>query len=597
MSSAIASSFFRSVTVFAVFALLLFMGAQASAQQQDTSGKMIITIERAQVIVGIKTDSGEFQKFIGDVIIRQGTDTLYCDSAIQSKTTKNFEAFGNVRIAQAGGTNGTSDYLRYTSGKKLAYMRGNVSLTDGNNNLVCEELTYDLGSKVAVYDNWGTLHNDSTSVTSRTGTYNVQDKSARFIGDANIIDPQYKIRSEDLLYNTETKVTQFFARSVVTRDSGRSVLQTANGWYDGLNGIAHFLGHSSIWNDGQYIEADTLNYNKQTGHGVASGHVISLDTGHHATIYCGFAEYYQKQRKLLATQYPVLVQANGKDTLYMAADTFYSAPMERSKFSGMQIPEDTFGTTTNAHLIRDSVAVRPSLNSAVKKDTVGWKVPGGMGKKGKKKGKKEVVPAETIAAADTAVADSTAPLYFIGYHHVLIFSDSLQGRCDSVCYTRADSVIRMMYSPIAWSHNSQVTGDTILMHMDSNSIKKMYVPNNAFVVSQSGPERAQLFDQVQGKTLTAYFDKNTITKIVVQPNAEYIHYDKDEKGAYLGVSQGTSTRIVMLFDDQKITKIKFEQDWHGSITPMQVADLQAMKLSKFKWLNDQRPKTKEELFK
>src|SRR5207244_843535 len=82
--------------------------------------------------------------------------------------------------------------------------------------------------------------------------------------------------------------------------------------------------------------------------------------------------------------------------------------------------------------------------------------------RGKKRKKKsgDIVQAPPIAV-DTTAADTTAPLYFIGYHHVLIFSDSLQGRCDSIVYTRADSLIRMIYKPIAWAHNSQITGDTI----------------------------------------------------------------------------------------------------------------------------------------
>lgn len=595
---------------------LILQGIPALAQKADTAkkmavskdDKMIISIDRAQTITGFKTDSGDYRKFTGDVILRQGTDTLYCDSAIQNSTTKNFEAFGHVKIAQMGGTKGTSDYLKYTSDKKLAYMRGDVALTDGKNNLICEELTYDLGSKVAVYDNWGTLHNDSTSVTSKTGIYSVNDKNARFKGSAYITDPQYKITSEDLLYNTESKVTQFYAKSIVTRDGGKSVLQTSDGWYDGQKGIAHFLGHSSIWNDGQYIEADTLNYNKQTGYGLANGHVISIDTGHHATIYCGHTEYFQRKKILWATINPVLVQANGKDTLYMSADTFYSAPMTKSKLKNPnnQIPKDTL-VFHEFPMPKDYSNKGSALKEQIKvanerTDTAKRAMPVKEGKKNRNKNKNKKKDnksenAETTIVTDTTAADTTAPLYFIGYHHVLIFSDSLQGKCDSVCYTRSDSMIRMMYNPIAWSHNSQITGDTILMQMDSSSLKRMYVPNNAFIVSQSGPPKAKLFDQVQGKTLTAYFNKKAITKMVVYPNAECIYYNKDDKGAYLGVSQATSVRMLIFFEDQKIIKIKFEQDTHQTMTPLDKADIPGMKLSKFKWLIDQRPKSKEELFK
>ena len=120
-----------------------------------------------------------------------------------------YEAFSNVRIAQTGGTQGTSDYLRYTADNKEAFMQGNVNLTDGKNRLACAELTYNLGTKTGVYNNGGTLYSDSTVVSSNTGVYNVKDKNARFKGNVHITDPTYKIISDDLGYNTETKFETF----------------------------------------------------------------------------------------------------------------------------------------------------------------------------------------------------------------------------------------------------------------------------------------------------------------------------------------------------------------------------------------------------
>src|ERR1035437_7361137 len=155
-------------------------GIDVLAQKKDTSDKVTVNIIHMERLVFNKTDTGEYNRLIGDVILQQGTDTLYCDSAYQNTTSKNFEAFSNVKIAQQDGTQGKSDYLKYTSDKKLAYMRGNVSLTDGKNNLKSEDLTYDLAAKVGNYYNGGTLHNDSTTVTSNAGVYNGHSKDARF---------------------------------------------------------------------------------------------------------------------------------------------------------------------------------------------------------------------------------------------------------------------------------------------------------------------------------------------------------------------------------------------------------------------------------
>ncbi len=580
---------------------LMCFGTAVFAQKTDTANKTQVRILRNKLVTYYKTDSGEYFWFTGDVAMQQGTDTLYCDSLHENSTTHVFEAFSNVRIAQTDGTQATSDYMKYTSQTKMAFMQGNVILTDVKNRLKCQELTYNLDTKTGVYDKGGTLSNDTTTITSNAGIYDVREKKTHFTGHVVITDPKYNIKSEDMVYNTETKVTEFYAKSIVTSDSGRSVLETKSGTYDGKNVIAHFTGRSSIWNDGQYMQADSgMHYNKLTGYGFADGHVISIDTQHHSTLYCGHAEYFRKKGVLWATIKPVLEQVNGKDTLYMRSDTFYSAHMARvainkaghiakaktdsiktdstatGKYTIKQNTRvDTLTNGTTPHLSAPYITYDTVWTNAAKQNKIAdsaWVVPefkyrlpdfrydtvktiAELYKKSNRKKAKEENTHTIIP--DTSYADSTAPVYFVGYRHVKIFSDSLQGKCDSVCYTRSDSVIRMIGIPIVWAHNSQITGDTILMHLDSSTIKSLYVPNNAFLVSQSGPAGAKLFDQVQGKTLTAYFTKNEITRMIVFPNAESIYYSKDEKGAYMGMNQSQSARMRIYFENQKITNIKF----------------------------------------
>ena len=671
-SSLISLPFFvraHYISLLAVSLVILIFSGRAAAQQADTANKITIHILDSKNGYYFNTDSGSYNKFVDSVIFMEGSDTLYCDSAVQNSLSKNFEAFGDVRIAQQDGTQATSDYLRYTAAKKTAYMSGNVRLNDKKNNLDCAELTYDVGNKIADYNNGGTLYNDSTTVTSHAGNYNVKTKDARFTGRVVITDPQYKIRSEDLVYNTESKLTTIYAKSTITSDSGRSILQTRNGTYDGKNGIAHFVGHSTIWDDGHYIEGDSLYYNKLTGYGLGIGNVIAIDTEHHSTIYCGRTEYFQKQKVLWAMIKPVVVQVNGKDTLYMRADTIYSAPMQKLKIT-VAIPAKAADTaigqkekrkhgsvattkdTATSHMQpvrhdtmyvqsiinpleikknRDadsaktylpaptSKSKKSSNNDTMSSDTTReltyWVVPPSKIRvngyrhdtsvvslspetplvKKRRNNPKPGIPVHHIA--DTTAADTTAPQFFVGYNHVLLFSDSMQGKCDSIIYTRSDSTIRMIYNPILWSHRSQITGDTILLGLDSSGLRSLYVPSSAFVVSLAGPEKAQLYDQVQGRTLTAWFKDNNVDSMLVFPEAESIYYSKDDGGAYLGVNQANSTLMRVFFNDQKLKKIKFEKDVHQTMTPLDVADLPNTRLGRFRWLNDQRPKSKDELFK
>jgi lipopolysaccharide export system protein LptA len=535
------------------FLLMAFTRMEVKAQG-DTAKKVPIEILPGKTLFQfVQTDSGNVNKLIGNVNLKHGETLMYCDSAYIYPEKNNVQAFGNVNIVQPGGTNVQSDYLRYIGNTKMAYLKGNVSLTDGKNNLWAEELEYNVGTKVGVYTQGGTLQSDATTLSSNEGVYNVRSKDARFTGEVFVSDPQYNVTSVDLGYNTETKIVRFFGPSVVTNE--KSVLKTSSGTWDGKNEIAHFVTRSSIETQEQYIEADNMDYNRKTGWGIAVGKVIAIDTTQHTTMYCGYARYNEITRKMLATIKPVMKQQqNKKDSLFIRADTFYSAPVPK---------EDTIA-----------------------------KVKAPEGKKGKSKKVAETVKADQ----DTVAADSSQKRYFLGYHHVMIYSDSMQAVCDSISYSQADSTMRLMYSPVAWSRNSQLTGDTILLYMDSSRLKKLFIPNNALIVSQSGPEKAQMFDQIQGKTLTAYFQNNAIKEMVVWPTAEAIYYSKDDDGAYLGMNQATSERMRVRFENENIDRIILEQEPKQTMTPMQQVNIVGSRLSRFQWLIERRPKSLQELF-
>jgi lipopolysaccharide export system protein LptA len=535
---------------------LLFGSISAVAQKPaDTSKTIAITVQNARTYVGTQTAAGMVNKLIGDVRLEQQGSLMACDSAYLNQEANNLEAFGNVVITQPGGTQVQSDYLRYTGNTRQAYLQGNVSLTDGKNNLWVEELEYDLGTKIGVYTQGGTLQSENTTLSSNAGNYNVKTKDARFTGEVIVTDPQYNVTSTDLGYNTATKFVRFFGPSIITTES--SELRTSNGTWDPVQEVAHFITRSSIRNKEQFIEADKIDYNRKSGEGVSVGNVVAIDTTQHTTLFCGYARYNEITKKMLATVKPIMRQMNNNDSLFMRADTFLSAPVPKAK--------DTAAKATT---------------KVTSKKTIG----------------KNVTETTELTVADTTAADSTQPRYFIGYHHVLVYSDSLQARCDSISYTQSDSTMRLMYNPVAWSRNSQITGDTILLYMDSSKLRKLYVPNNALVVSQSGPDKAKMYDQVQGKTLTGYFEKNAIKELIVWPAAEVIYYSKDDDGAYLGMSQAESERMRVYFENEQMTKIVLEQEPKQTMTPMQQVNIAGAKLSRFQWLIDKRPKSVQELF-
>jgi hypothetical protein len=285
---------------------------------------------------------------------------------------------------------------------------------------------------------------------------------------------------------------------------------------------------------------------------------------------------------------------SGQDSIYMAADTFFSAPdIERaaagkkaggSKDSAVvKRKPTTAGKRTTAQRPR----VNPAGNATLAGDTLARHAP---------EMQAPMVPGY-IAPEDSTAADTAKARYFIGYRGVRVFADSMQAICDSIRYTQRDSSMRLIRDPVAWARRAQISGDTIVLVSDSSKIRRLWVPNNALIVSRSGPEKANLFDQVQGRTLRGNFDDSgALREMVVFPTAESVNYQTDDGGAYVGVVESQGERMRVFFRDQKIERVAIEQDPKHTMLPLKEPGATTLRLSRFVWREEERPKSVAELF-
>lgn len=666
-------------------------GAQADSAAKKITGIVILGNEEG---VYIQQDSNNtVHKLLWNVKLLHGSDTLYCDSAFFYRNKNSVEAFGDVVVRQLDGTEAFADYMRYQGNTRIVYMKGKgmneVQLSDGkNSSLWSREIEYNLNTKTGKYKNGGFLQTQATYLTSNTGTYNLKTKEARFTGNVDVSDPEYHAVSTDLGYNTDTRVARFFGPSVVTND--KSILHTSSGVYDTRNKVAHFVGRSSILNDAQYIEGDTLDYDRISGFGLAKGNVIAIDTTQKSTLYCGEAHYNEIQKTLLAFEKPLMKTINGKDSLFIKADTFYSAPasIEERKMTAQDSLEQTVGeiqsavekdstggpadslaipldtTRAQADTVKAEIAdsskqapadttkgisftdtLHPAENRVPAADTAtepvselpftytapetedstaaaGKELPADSAHARSMKRRMDALvyrqnkERSTISSgADTATVgnsaearnrmdsttqtynnrpqqpDTSGPRYFVGYHHVLIYSDSLQGKCDSIRYSQVDSMLRMFKDPVLWPRNSQLKGDVILLQMDSSKLKEIYVPRNAIMVSRSGPEQAEMFDQIQGNTIKGFLRNNKMDSLIAWPNASTIYFITQDDGAYVGSSEAQSEKIEVLFENDKIKRIYYRIDVTQTTTPMKDVTPSALRLSRFQWREKERPQT------
>jgi lipopolysaccharide export system protein LptA len=413
-----------------------------------------------------------------------------------------------------------------------------VRLTDGKGVLTTEDLNYDLNTKIGTYMNGGKVVNGKTVLTSNEGTYYGETKDVIFRKNVNLVSPEYQMATDSLNYNTTTEIATFVTKTTIVQ--GKRKIYTESGFYNMRTGEAFFGKRPIVIDSGSRVVADSIRFDKANDQAQAIGNVIYTDTINNVTIFAGDLKTNQKNQSFLATIKPLMIMKQDKDSIYITADTLFSGQLSDRKKSRTIV------------MLKDTVKNRKVLEQ-----------------------------------------DSSTNRFFEGYHHVRIFSDSVQAAGDSMFYSFKDSVFRLYDDPIVWGNGSQLTGDTIYMFTENKKPKRLQVFENAMAVNKVDKD---FFNQVKGNTINAYFKNGNIDNLRAKTNAESIYFAQDENKKYVGVNKSTSDVIDMYFVNKEANKIVFRNNLKGTTYPLRQITPEQMKLRNFKWQENRRPKTKFEMF-
>jgi lipopolysaccharide export system protein LptA len=475
----------------------------------------------------------------GSVKMKQGNSLFFCDSCVMNNNTKVFEAWGNVKIIDSDTATVTSNHLRYLTTQKLAYLDGNVKMTDGKATLTTPDLEYNMETNTGTYLHTGKVVNGKSVLTSQEGLYFADLKDVYFKNNVVLKDPAYDITTDSLLYNTETKTTRFIAQTTIKDSSGR-VIRTREGYYNQQTGKAEFGQRPLIIDGKTTIRGNTVSFDDSTGISIVEGNAIITDSAQGTTILGGIIIRNKNTEAVLATRKPLMIIKQDNDSIFVTADTLFSARLS-----------DKFGM--------DSVVT----------DTV--------------KGTK-------VAAFNEK--DSTNR-YFEAFRNVRIFNDSLQAVCDSMFYSFRDSIFRLFDDPVIWSQNSQITGDTVYIRTKNKKAEKVEAFENSFMVNEVEPG---VYNQIKSTRLDGWFLDGNIDSVRARGFAECIYYIQDDDSAYTGVNQSKADIIDIYFEKKELDKVVFRSEVTGTLYPMSQKNPADMLLPKFRWLEERRPKTRVEMY-
>ncbi len=315
---------YRHTVLCGVLSLSLgVLNAQNNTNNAESEEKTtVIYLEQSESIQFDQKRLPDTQIIKGNPVrFRQDGAVMYCDSAYLRSKENSFDAFGNVRIIEGDSIFIYGDLLFYNGNTKLARMRHNVRMENGDAVLTTDSLNYNRVTDLAYYFTGGKLQDSNNTLTSVWGQYSPNTKQAVFRNSVHLLNESFTMDSDTLRYNTETKIADIVGYTHIIYEDETNIYST-NGWYDTEKEQSMLLDRSLIVHaDGKTVIGDTLYYDKGKQYVEGFMQVEMNDTVQKITLYGDYVFYDEITEYGLATDSALLVDWSSEDSLFLHADT------------------------------------------------------------------------------------------------------------------------------------------------------------------------------------------------------------------------------------------------------------------------------------
>lgn len=502
-----------------------------------TAGNRVF-LEHAEVLKKNPQDS--FMILVGDVVFTKGPMTMKCDSAHYFAETESMNAFGNVSMEQGDTLFVYADELNYDGPSELAVLYGDrrpVRLINRDVELQTDIFNYDLGIDLGYYEVGGTLTDPSNTLRSQYGEYTPSTKEANFYTDVHLNSRDRKdtldIYSDTLYYNALTHIAELHSPSTVV--NVRGTIYTNLGVYDTDNDRTTLFDRSTVVTaQGPTLTADTIFYDRTAGYGEAFGRMVLTDSAHCAQLHADYGFYDEIADSSFSTGNARILEYSQGDTLYL-----------------------------HGRYIQTTARIDTTFFAA---DTL--------------KGTPEYFVTDTTHVA-------------VLYPRVRFFRSDLQGVADSMRFTEVDSTMRMYINPVIWNENQQVFGNIIECLMNDSTIERVTLPDQGF---SSQHIEEDLYNQLAGKEMVAHFVAGQMKKLDINGNVQIIMFPEESDSTINKIVNAESSFLEAYFEGRTTEKIKMWPETTGTATPLFMARRSIFFLPKFKWYEEMRPTSPDDIF-
>lgn len=300
----------------------LFVVGLSTVSAQNT-----LEILNAELLQG----AGGFERLISDVRMKHQNTLIYCDSAHFFRAENRAILYGNVRfVDQEDPVTTTSRYAEYDGATKVAKLRTNVVFKNQSTSLYTDFLDYNRVTGVANYFNKGKVVDSVNVLTSKEGTYETTLEKITFSRMVELINPDYTLRTNFLIYYTIPKTSETVGITNIIAKGGERLNAQKGSYYDTENKIFRFYD-GEVETETSRVYAETLFYDEKKKYYEGRANVSVYNKEREIEVFGEEGKYWEDRKYSIVVGNALVRKYFEKDTMYMSADTLISQDSDKAE--------------------------------------------------------------------------------------------------------------------------------------------------------------------------------------------------------------------------------------------------------------------------